>query len=328
AGAAGGAGGAGAEGGAGGAGGEGGAGGAGGAGGSQMSSEPQQRESPCGVAEACYIDREASKCMAAGTKAQGEACERPNDCAAGLQCFVVCTPICSIDGSHAPACADCPSGVANTTISPDNNAGICLTETIPASCDIFAQDDCPAGEGCYSVRGGHACTTAGVKPAGSECSAGNECVPGTLCISGACLPYCRDSADTPMEHRCDVKCPNENLQLVPELWGQGACTNVEPTAPCDFWAQDCADENLRCLPTVLGESCASGNGQTMLDQACSDHADCGAGLVCPRELNVCRPACSIEPFVNAMPMPLICADDCPNGVGQPIEPDSRIGYCP
>jgi hypothetical protein len=131
-----------------------------------------------------------------------------------------------------------------------------------------------------------------------------------------------------MEHRCDVKCPNDNLTLTPQIWQQGACTNVAPASPCDFWAQDCEGDGRRCLPTVLGESCTNAIGESMAETACQDHSDCAAGLVCPREVGVCKAACSIEPFVNVMPMPLICADDCPNGAGQPIEADSRIGYCP
>ena len=255
--------------------------------------------SPCTEEQGCYIQREATKCLGAGMKRAGEVCDTANDCVPGLQCFVVCTGICSLDGAHPPACSDCPSGVFNERISPDNNAGICLTETIPAACDIFAQNDCPEGEGCYSVRGGHACISAGIKPAGAECNSGNECEPGTICINNACLPYCRNSDDTPMEHRCDVKCPNDNLTLTPQIWQQGACTNVAPASPCDFWAQDCEGDGRRCLPTVLGESCTPSAGQAMLDAPCQDHGDCAAGLVCPRELNVCKQACSIEPFAPA-----------------------------
>jgi len=283
--------------------------------------------SVCDDDQGCYLQREATKCMGAGDKAAGVACETPNDCAPGLQCLVVCTEICSLDGAHAPACAECPSGVFNERISPENNVGVCLTETIPAACDIFAQTGCEAGEGCYSLRGGHGCTTAGNKPAGADCNSGNDCEPGTLCINGACLPYCRNSDDTPMEHRCDVKCPNENLTLTPQIWNQGACTNVQPENPCDYWAQDCAD-GRRCLPTVLGETCTNANGAGMAGSPCQEHGDCAAGFLCPNEIGQCRQACSIEPFVDAPTPPLICADDCPNGAGMPIEPDSRIGFCP
>ena len=130
-----------------------------------------------------------------------------------------------------------------------------------------------------------------------------------------------------MEHRCDVKCPNENLTLTPQIWNQGACTNVEAENPCDYWAQDCAD-GRRCLPTVLGETCTNANGAGMADSPCQGHEDCAPGFLCPNEIGQCRQACSIEPFVDAPTPPLICADDCPNGAGMPIEPDSRIGFCP
>jgi len=292
-----------------------------------MGEFPQQAMGACEEGQGCYLSRDATKCMSAGMKSAGEACDSPNECSPGLHCLVVCTEVCSLDGAHAPACGDCPSGEINDTISPDNNIGLCLTETIPAQCNIFSQDDCGAGEGCYSVRGGHACISAGNKPEGAECSSGNECVPGAMCINGACLPYCRNSEDTPMEHRCDTKCPNEFLTLRPQIWQQGACTNVQPANPCDFWLQDC-EGGRRCLPTVLGESCVPAQGMSMLDQPCQDHENCGPGLVCPRDAGVCKQACSIEPFVDGA-MPIICADDCPSGApGMPIEPDSRIGFCP
>ena len=57
----------------------------------------------------------------------------------------------------------------------------------------------------------------------------------------------------------------------------------------------------------------------MADSPCQGQKDCAPGFLCPNEVGQCRQACSIEPFVDAPTPPLICADDCPNGAGMPIE---------
>ena len=51
-----------------------------------------------------------------------------------------------------------------------------------------------------------------------------------------------------MEHRY-VKCPNENLTLTPQIWNQGACTNVEPQNPVIIGHKIAL--TVVILPTVL-----------------------------------------------------------------------------
>ncbi|MEE2789954.1 MAG: hypothetical protein VX589_21610, partial [Myxococcota bacterium] len=162
------------------------------------------------------------------------------------------------------------------------------------------------------------------------CDASNECQPGNLCIFDVCLPYCRDSADTPDENKCANRCPGETTPLLPVIWQGGVCTNVMATNTCDFWAEgaDCNGVGEVCVPTPVGEICQTARGMAGLGDQCNGTADCQQGLVCPSQVNRCKRACSIEPFVDGGFTPPICMDDCDGGPGMPMAPDSRIGFCP
>jgi len=130
-----------------------------------------------------------------------------------------------------------------------------------------------------------------------------------------------------MEQQCETKCPGEFINLTPNIWQQGVCTNVEAEGACDYWTPMCPAGEL-CVPTIVGNTCRTAGAGRAVDEPCQDHTDCAAGLLCPRDINVCRPACSVAPFVAAAQQPLICEDDCPNGAGMPIERGSDIGFCP
>ena len=163
-------------------------------GGLQVSIDPQVVATMCEDGQGCYLSRDATKCLSAGTLVKGEACEAPNDCAPGLHCLVECREVCSVQADHPQSCAQvCPEPPAEvimaigrpdvvkfTTVSEENELGVCLGTEIPG-CDIFG-DDCLANEGCYPVRGGNACIPAGTKTPGTPCDASNECQPG-ICVS-------------------------------------------------------------------------------------------------------------------------------------------------
>jgi len=285
--------------------------------------------SACQEGQACYLSREATRCRPAGVTALGEPCEGPNACVSGLQCLVLCTEICSLDGSEGSPCGECPSGEHDARISPDNNVGLCLTEDIPAVCDIYAQTGCGAGEGCYGLRGGHGCLNAGARAAGAVCQSGNQCTPGTVCINGSCLPVCTHDMRRPMDQQCEIRCPGEFINLTPTVWQQGVCTNVMVEGACDFWNPMCEGGQM-CVPTIVGNTCRDAGAMRAENEPCQEHTDCSTGLLCPRDIDVCRPACSVAPFVSGGPgvVVLICEDDCPNGVGMPIERGSDIGFCP
>ena len=211
-------------------------------------------------------------------------------------------------------------------VSPENEVGVCLSTDIPG-CDIFG-DECEAGRGCYNVRGGRACLPEGTGEAGAACTSATNCKQGHVCLYGVCLPYCRDSADTPDEHKCAQKCPGNTVILTPLIWQGGACTNVMAANTCNFWAEGADCNGDVCVPTPVGEICRPATGMGGLGDGCSDTTDCQKGLVCPRQVGQCKTACSIEPFVDGGFTPPICMDDCPSGPGMAIAPESRIGYCP
>ena len=85
--------------------------------------------SACTEREACYVvdAMGTTECRVAGARVSGEACEVPNDCAAGLACVgataKVCVPLCILGESTCPRSNECvrqaytPSGI-----------GICVPE--------------------------------------------------------------------------------------------------------------------------------------------------------------------------------------------------------
>ncbi len=164
-------------------------------------------------------------------------------------------------------------------------------------------------------------------PAGSECFSTNDCEPTTICVNNVCLPYCTNNPELPEQYQCETMCPGNVVNLTPEIWAQGVCTNVEAANACNFWDQDCEGGNI-CVPTLVGESCSMPTGNGMAGDACQDHTDCMAGLVCPRQVGECKPACSIEPFVTDSAGNEVLECSNPRCQGMPIENDSVIGFCP
>ncbi|MDP6946987.1 MAG: hypothetical protein QF464_22750, partial [Myxococcota bacterium] len=216
----------------------------------------------CTAAEPCD-----STCVGYVPGNMGAICDVANDCIPGLQCLVVCTGICSLDGTAGLSCADCP--VESLEINADNNMGICIDENIPAACDLYNQTGCAAGEACYSVRGGHGCLAAGVQPEGTECKFSNECTAGNMCINSMCLEACDIGAAEGAPESCGVKCNGtEPGTLTPTIWNIGFCKDADPAEPCSFWEQDCAGGKV-CYGTVLGEACMTPEGTAGEGAGCS-----------------------------------------------------------
>ena len=301
----------------------------------------------CTAANPCV-----SSCEGAVAGGQGEICSVANDCVSGLQCLVVCTDICSLDGSAGMPCSSCP--VESMEINQDNNMGICIDENVPAACDLYdpANSGCAAGEACYSLRGGHGCLSAGTQAEGSECKFSNDCAAGNLCINSMCLEACDKNAPEGDPASCGVKCNGtEAGSLNPAIWGIGFCKDAPPAEPCSFWEQNCTGGKV-CYGTVLGEACMTPDGTAGEGAGCSRNQDCAPGLVCPASnspnAGKCTRPCSIviPDFDGSMadcgadsecPLPEsciggkcvvpYCADDCPNAAAEPVTTDSQIGTC-
>jgi len=311
----------------------------------------------CTAAEPC--DSICEGYVAGGV---GEICSGASDCVPGMQCLVVCTSICSLDGTAGLPCAGCPapadpnlpSGENNSFISinADNNMGICIDENVPAACDLYNQTGCAPGEACYSIRGGHGCLGAGTQPEGTECKFSNDCSGGNLCVNSMCLEACDTKADPGAPESCDVKCNGTTPgNLSPAVWGTGFCQDAPPAEPCSFWKQDCEGGKV-CYGTSLGEACLTPDGTAGEGATCSRNQDCAAGLVCPNSNspngNTCTRPCSIiipdfdgsqtdcsgdgdcglpESCFGSKCIVPYCADECPAAAAQPVATDSIIGTC-
>jgi hypothetical protein len=279
----------------------------------------------CAEGQACYYTNNATKCMPEGSLEKDAPCidAGPSSCKKGLQCFVTCHEICSTNAGNEdePKCsAVCGAGPDDIKeFSQENGLGACVPDTPPATCNIFTQEGCSAGMGCYTVTGGFACVSAGSKKPGDACSAGNECAAGSLCINSTCAELCSLSPeDEGKESHCTEKC-KDNGQLSPTKWNIGFCKDASPSALCDFWAQDCEDGKA-CFLVSGGGTCIEGGGSTPEGGDCQFVKDCAKGLACGS--NVCRKVCSIAAFPEGLCKPLpdegdasTCEDasDCADG---------------
>lgn len=281
-------------------------------------------QSTCGDGQGCYLNNNATKCFEAGTLKEGEACIDlgPNSCEAGLQCLIVCTPVCSfidVNGDE-PKCTEFCAGASFQAVNDDNGIGVCLTDTPPSECDIFAQEGCGAGEGCYMTNTGWRCFNAGKVEIGEQCEFTNDCVPGGICINSQCQEICSVKEAAPAKDKCDEKCGAFN-QVNPSEWEVGFCTDAEPAVPCDFWAQDCVDAGTACYFVSNGATClTAGTGGS--GASCSSVNDCMGGLYCYQ--GKCSEVCSINEFQAGAS---ICIDDCPESKFESVSLENQVGIC-
>lgn len=257
----------------------------------------------CGDAQGCYYASSATSCMPSGTKLKDEVCHGlgANACVKGLQCLVTCREACSTNAGNddQPKCSD----VCDETkeLSAENGLGVCVPDEPPTTCDLYTQEGCGTGEGCYGVTGGFACVTAGAGKPGESCSFGNDCEAGSLCLNGTCAELCSASADDAgKEFHCETKC-NDSGTLSPAKWEIGYCKDADPASPCDFWAQDC-EGGKTCYATNVGASCMPTGGSVAEGQDCQFIQDCAAGLVCGA--GKCRQPCSIADFPEGLCKPI------------------------
>ncbi len=285
----------------------------------------QDATTACGDGNACYYGNQATQCMAAGSAPAGTDCygESANLCASGLQCIVECQQACSTDdsGTGEPKCSSLCTGEV-LEISAENSMGVCLTDTVPATCDIWTNTGCDGGDGCYRVQGGIACLTAGSTAVGEACQFTNDCVPGSVCVSSQCQELCDATEGETGPNACDTKCQSSN-NLTPTAWNFGICTDAAPADPCDFWAQDCSDAGKTCYQLQNGASCLDTGGSAAKDEACSGVTDCAGGLICYQDL--CREPCHTSDF------PPAGAPSCPQICGvagyTPISIENQIAFC-
>jgi hypothetical protein len=209
------------------------------------------------------------------------------------------------------------------TISPENGVGLCLTEELPAACDIFYQTGCAVGQKCTFMTGGVGCAGAGPVGLGEACggSAGG-CVAGGLCVNSTCGEICDASADAPADVSCEEKCSSMS-NITPAIWGVGICTDQGPAVTCDFWAQDCEDPTQNCYYVTGGATCLTPNGDLGEGAACASLQDCGQGFTCAG--GTCVRPCSMNEF-DTNPAAEICADVC-EGTWSPISQDAGVAFC-
>ena len=282
-------------------------------------------QSTCPEGQGCYLSNNATKCMPAGTLAKGEPCKAAgsNSCTPGLQCLIECTEICAIIdvGPDEPKCADTCTGGINA-VNNENGIGICLGAEPPKECDLFKQEGCAAGQGCYPTTQGWQCLNAGASKEGAACQFTNDCVPGTLCVNSQCSLACSLKDDAEAETKCENRCGASN-GWSPQEWGVGFCTDAEPEIPCNFWKQDCEDAGKDCYVVNNGAACLDKGNEGATGSPCQYLQDCAAGLMCYQ--SECTEVCSINEFAEGATV--ICIDDCPGGDFEPISIENGIGRC-
>lgn len=166
----------------------------------------------CPSALECAVDPEGRpRCVTPGDGAEGDLCDDPAACAAGLGCVEVlgvarCVRFC------APGSADDPEpcardqrgvGVARHPLSEsarcvaalpvNDDIGVCLLPCHPATPVV----DCPEGLTCglSVVAGQGVCTSAGPASRGQSCGPDAACDVGLVCVPRGAEQVCRVPAD-------------------------------------------------------------------------------------------------------------------------------------
>ena len=173
----------------------------------QAKCDPTAGATGCEGGTACVLlDDGTSDCRAVGAAAQGEACEEPEDCSAGLSCHdgdlgLTCGQVAHfvVENNEVKTTPACPENSQPKIVTDDLAVCVSLAPLVP--CDIFTQDCEDLTKGCYPhinkdfVFLGTFCDPAGAAAPGGGCEYINECVKSTFCIgdgSGAanCLRAC------------------------------------------------------------------------------------------------------------------------------------------
>ena len=277
----------------------------------------------CSAEQGCYLANNATKCLPAGGLDEGKPCQAqgPSSCKPGLQCLVVCTKVCSIIdvSDDMPKCADTCSDFDK--VDDGNGIGICVTDKVPAVCDLFKQTGCSGDEACFPVSGGIGCIKAGTAKMGQTCKYTNDCVGGTICVDQLCQEACDAHPDAAAEVSC-AKCVNGSQVITPQAWGIGFC-NAVPAETCDFWLQDCTKAGEFCYYAGSGATCFKNTKDGKEGDGCSTQAECGKGFMCAS--GGCLEPCSIAEVVpDGVP---VCSNICPDGEFHPINIEAQIGAC-
>lgn len=113
-----------------------------------------------------------------------------------------CTRACTASQSCiSGACVTCGvEGAICCGTDPSCGSGLLCVDRCrrAATCDVFAQTGCRAGEACYASYYGTYCAPAGSGVRGAVCTADGDCAPGSGCTDvlrdRLCRPYC-DTVD-------------------------------------------------------------------------------------------------------------------------------------
>jgi hypothetical protein len=145
----------------------------------------------------------APTCQTAGANAEGTACAKWSDCAAGLFCAEgVCRKFCcGGDWSACPTGQSCFRPLLVRDAAPDAAAPDAAIEAnayacAPVdNCDVLDPNACSdrPGFACQVIDpAGHvACAREGRAQLGDDCSRSEACARGLLCRGGECVRLCR-----------------------------------------------------------------------------------------------------------------------------------------
>jgi hypothetical protein len=155
----------------------------------------------CPEPEGCVLARvepgavAEPQCVAAGTGADGDPCERSADCSPGLDCTRfdgagTCRRYCC----ELSRTEGCPAGqFCRVALELEMTAsGAALCDRCD-DCELGAADACGPERGCYPLSGAHvcsACLPAGALDLGAPCALSTDCRPGSACFRVGPLSRC------------------------------------------------------------------------------------------------------------------------------------------
>jgi hypothetical protein len=181
------------------------------------------RHDGCELGQTCLLGSDGAVCGVAGVLPVGAPCRAfgSGACLEGLQCVIVCSVLCALEGSEEsdmPLCVDDCSEWA--VVDPEQQVGICTDANPAGECQVL-QGDCGVSEACYPFSVGWACAPQGNIPEKGACTKSPECSAGHVCAQNTCRKFCARDDSGPTG--CEMRCSGSYSVLAPSSWGLGVC---------------------------------------------------------------------------------------------------------
>lgn len=202
-----------------------------------------------------------------------------------------------------PAPMDTPDAAPPIDVPADDMGSTSMCGPNLGPCNPATGAGCPDGQFCFIVSGATGgeptgqCGMPGPVGPGMPCASANACQSGLQCLNNVCTRMCCALGDNT---RCRVA-GGRDICVALNLRGSTAMLfNCEPTANCDWFAQNCPMATQTCLPILPDGTtqCQTAGTQTAGMPCGGSMGGCARGLICAgptSDMATCRQICNPLP---------------------------------